>query len=336
MLDIHSLLQPITSDAPGGPNLEYSAEYAELERAAQGKPERQVGETIVPAEEPDWASVVGKSAAVLQSSKDLRVAMHLVRGLLKTQGYAGLADGLTFVRGLIEGYWPVLHPRLDEEDNDPTSRVNAMATLTHRDWLQALRSAPLIKSRGFGVVTLRDFEAGATYRADGSSGSAASVDAALADVPLPELTRATQSIEQCVEAARGIEVAWGGHLEGAGPDFAEFRKVLAQANQLMKARLELRQPVAESAGETMASEAGAGASAAGRGPMRGELRSREDVVRALDGICAYYARNEPSSPVPLLLERCKRLVTMSFLDIVKDMLPDGLQKLETIAGKPND
>ena len=336
MLDIHSLLQPITPDAPGGPNLEYSAEYAELERAAQGKPERQVGETIVPAEEPDWASVVEKSVAVLRSSKDLRVAMHLVRGLLQTQGYSGLADGLTLVRGFIEGFWPVLQPRLDEEDNDPTSRVNAMAALTHRDLLHALRSAPLIKSRAFGVVTLRDFEAGTTYKPDGSSGSAASVDATLADVPLPDLTRATQSVVQCADEARGIETVWGSHLEARGPDFSELRRILGQASQLMKARLDLRQPAAGPEGATASSESGASGSAGGRGPARGELRSREDVVRALDGICAYYARNEPSSPVPLLLERCKRLVTMSFLDIVKDMLPDGLQKLETIAGKPND
>jgi type VI secretion system protein ImpA len=332
MLDTHSLLQPITPETPGGPNLEYSAEYVELERVSQGKPERQVGETIVPAEEPDWASVVDKSAAVLRSSKDLRVALHLVRALLKTQGYPGLAEGLMLVRGLVDGFWPVFHPRLDEEDNDPTSRVNAMAALTHRDLLHNLRSAPLISSRAFGAVTLRDFEAGSTYKADGSSGSAASIDAALADVPFPDLARAVQAVDQCNEGVRGIEAAWGSHLEGRGPDFSELRRILAQANQLMRARLEQRQPAAE--GE--AGTSGAAPSAGARGAARGELRSREDVVRALDGICDYYARNEPSSPVPLLLERCKRLATMSFLDIVKDMLPDGLQKLETIAGKPND
>jgi type VI secretion system protein ImpA len=335
MLDIQSLLQPITPDAPGGPNLEYSAEYAELERLAQGKPERQVGETIVPAEEPDWGSVVQKSLAILRTSKDLRVAMHLVRGLLKTQAYPGLADGLTLIRGFIDGYWPVLQPRLDEEDNDPTSRVNAMAALTHRDMLHALRAAPLIKSRAIGVITLRDFEAGSTYKTDGSSGSAASVDAAIADMPLPDLTSAAQAVAQCNEAARGIEAAWGAHLEARGPDFSDLRRILAQANQLMAARLQARQPAAEEEGVTPGA-ASDGAAPAARGAGRGELRSREDVVRALDGICAYYARNEPSSPVPLLLERCKRLATMSFLDIVKDMLPDGLQKLETIAGKPNE
>jgi type VI secretion system protein ImpA len=57
------------------------------------------------------------------------------------------------------------------------------------------------------------------------------------------------------------------------------------------------------------------------------------VVRALDNICAYYRRHEPSSPLPLLLERCKRLATMSFIEIVREMVPDGIPQVEIIAGK---
>jgi type VI secretion system protein ImpA len=56
-------------------------------------------------------------------------------------------------------------------------------------------------------------------------------------------------------------------------------------------------------------------------------------VRALDKICDYYARHEPSSPLPLLLQRCKRLATMSFIEIVREMVPDGLSQVEIIAGK---
>ena len=67
--------------------------------------------------------------------------------------------------------------------------------------------------------------------------------------------------------------------------------------------------------------------------MTGEIRSREDVVRALDKICSYYERHEPSSPLPLLLQRCKRLATMSFIEIVREMVPDGLSQVEVIAGK---
>ena len=63
------------------------------------------------------------------------------------------------------------------------------------------------------------------------------------------------------------------------------------------------------------------------------LRTRDDVVRALESIRAYYLLNEPSSPVPLLLQRCRRLVTMSFLDIIQDVLPDGLATAQTLFGR---
>jgi type VI secretion system protein ImpA len=320
MVDIHSLLQPVTPEAPGGPNLEYAAEYAELERETLGKPERQVGESIVAAEEPDWLLVIEKSSALLRSSKDLRVATQLARALLKTQGFGGFAEGLTLLRGLVDDYWPVLHPRLDEEDNDPTSRINAMAALTHRDMLAAVRSAALAKSKAFGVVTLRHFEG-----ADAPGAAGAALDA----MPTADLELYAEGVARCDQAARDIEASWTSHLDAGGPDFTELRRLLAQANKIVKGRLGERQAIA-SDGAGAVGDAPPGAAPAA---LRGELRSREDVVRALDGICAYYARHEPSSPVPLLLERCKRLVTMSFLDIVKDMLPDGLSTIQTIAGK---
>jgi hypothetical protein len=36
--------------------------------------------------------------------------------------------------------------------------------------------------------------------------------------------------------------------------------------------------------------------------------------------------------VPLLLGRAKRLATMSFVDIVKDMVPDALSRIQVIGG----
>ena len=46
-----------------------------------------------------------------------------------------------------------------------------------------------------------------------------------------------------------------------------------------------------------------------------------------------YIRHEPTSPVPLLLQRGKRLVTMSFMDILHDLLPDSIQTMQKITGK---
>ncbi len=48
---------------------------------------------------------------------------------------------------------------------------------------------------------------------------------------------------------------------------------------------------------------------------------------------AYYFRmNEPSSPMPMLLQRAKRLVTMDFMEILRDLTPGGVPQAEVIAG----
>jgi type VI secretion system protein ImpA len=57
------------------------------------------------------------------------------------------------------------------------------------------------------------------------------------------------------------------------------------------------------------------------------------VVHLLDQICDYYERVEPSSPLPLLLCRCKRLVSANFMDIIRDLAPGGVPQVETLRGK---
>ena len=62
------------------------------------------------------------------------------------------------------------------------------------------------------------------------------------------------------------------------------------------------------------------------------MAGRDDVLLLIDKICAYYARAEPSSPVPLLLKRARRLVNKEFIEIMRDLAPDGLAQIELIRG----
>ena len=66
--------------------------------------------------------------------------------------------------------------------------------------------------------------------------------------------------------------------------------------------------------------------------MSGSIQSREDVIRVLDQVSDWYAKYEPSSPVPLLLRRAKRLVNKSFIEAVQDLGPSGLTEIQGIAG----
>ena len=64
----------------------------------------------------------------------------------------------------------------------------------------------------------------------------------------------------------------------------------------------------------------------------GTIRSRQDAVRALEAVAEYFRRNEPSSPVPLIVERAKRMVSMDFLAVLADLAPDALEQARRATG----
>jgi type VI secretion system protein ImpA len=70
--------------------------------------------------------------------------------------------------------------------------------------------------------------------------------------------------------------------------------------------------------------------------VSGEIANRQDVVRMIDKICAYYERHEPSSPVPMLLMRARRLVDKSFMEILQDLAPEGMGQARQVGGMENE
>jgi type VI secretion system protein ImpA len=65
----------------------------------------------------------------------------------------------------------------------------------------------------------------------------------------------------------------------------------------------------------------------------GEIRSPADVKRLIDQMCEFYARTEPSSPIPLLLRRAQRLVGKNFLEILTDLSPSAIEGVKVISGE---
>src|SRR5258707_1095940 len=209
-IELDRLIEDISPASPCGENLEYDKDFVLLEQSTRGKAEQQFGDTIVPAEEPDWAEVRRLALDLCQRTRDLRVFDYLARAI----------------------------------ENLVTEKV--------------------------GV------------------GNAASLD------PLSKLLKEAGRAIDTRLAARGVGTAEGG---------------AARAN-----------------GHALNGEAA---------PLSvsGQLQSRDDVVRMLDKLCEYYARAEPSSPVPLLLQRAKKLVPMNFMEIVKDLIPDAVATAEMYRGR---
>jgi type VI secretion system protein ImpA len=66
------------------------------------------------------------------------------------------------------------------------------------------------------------------------------------------------------------------------------------------------------------------------------LGSREDVMKCIDLIIDFYDRTEPSSPIPHLARRVRRMVPMDFLELMEDLAPSGLKEFRLLAGVPEN
>jgi type VI secretion system protein ImpA len=332
IIDTDSLLAAISDSDPTGPNLEYDPAFAALERAVQGKPEQQIGDAIAPGEPPDWNVVQEQALALLGRSKDLRVACHLVRALLNKHAFEGLGEGLAYLAALLERYWPTLHPQLDPEDNnDPAIRINTLAALCDASSLAAVRSVPLLRSRAFGPITLRDIAVAsgeAQPAADAPVVETSTIEGAMLDADQGALESTLQALRKATNNIRAVDTIFETNAAGQGPDLVALVRLLQQAAKPLEQHFER----ARAAGDGAGGDASAPGAAGGQ-RLSGQINSREDVLLAIDKICSYYERHEPSSPLPLLLQRCKRLASKNFIDIVRDMVPDGVAQIEIIAGK---
>ena len=344
VIEIEELLSEITGAAPCGEDLEYDPAFAEMEKLAQETPERQYGDTIIPAEPPDWRGVRKTALALFERTRDLRVALYLTQSLLRIDGLAGFADGLALVDGLIERYWDTVYPQLDpEDDNDPTLRVNTIVALCDPETtLRALRETPLVSSRTLGRFSLRDIQIAAGALTPVATDDQAElptqarINGAFQEVGLESVQATATVVAEAMARVEQIESRLTDLIGvSQAPDLNPLAGVLKEIRQALAEQLQ--QHGVAPGGEALAAgaaDAGPSAAAPVAGPRLavGELASREDVVRMLDRICEYFVRYEPSSPVPFLLKRARNLVNQDFMAILNDLAPGGTEQANLIFG----
>lgn len=336
MFDVQLLLAPVSPDHPCGEDLEYDAAYLALERTALGQPERQMGDSVLTAEAPDWRAVREQANQLLGRSKDLRIVHYVVQSALALDGLPGLAQSLDLIRQLIIQYWDGLFPLLDADDgNDPTFRLNALAGLAAGNNLQLLREAEFIRSQAFGPISLRAALNAAGLHAFASEQlTAEQLAGAFRDCEAERIEATRTALEQAQSCAAQIESEITDRVGSAqGVDLLPLKQLLRQAMLILNEHAPDAGATAQAADDSAPTQSPAGTSSPRNDRLIG---NRDDVLRSLDLILEYYARHEPSSPVPILIGRARSLINADFASIVRNLLPDGYSQFETLRGPDPD
>jgi len=130
-IDVEKLLAPVDAGNPVGADLSYDPSMMEIEQLAAGKPEQQVGDTIVAAEDPDWKDLRSRCTEAMSKTKDLRW-----RCTCCWRRSDGWAEGLRTGWALVRGCWKNTGTRFIRSSirrmKRSMLRMNIISTLTDR------------------------------------------------------------------------------------------------------------------------------------------------------------------------------------------------------------
>lgn len=350
MMDFEHLIQPLESaSGPCGDDLIFSAEFDEIQQARRfDDPSLAQGEWVTEVKEADWDKVVSICETVLaRRTKDLRVAAWLTEAKGKLGGLAGLADGYTLLARLCENFWDDIHPRL--EDGELEQRIGVL------DWLvnqtsRLVRETPLTLSPKGKFSSIDQESARATAKniernpglAEELARSAAlaldTFEAALKDTPATHFIAGMRDAERLKQAIKALQAVLDPRMGGDAPAFGPALDTLDDVFRFF--RRQAGDPLP--AGSTDNSPANASIADSGERrepslnlPERsGPIASREQAIRQLQEIAAFFRRTEPHSPVAYLADKAARWGSMSLHEWLRTVVKDdsALARMEEMLG----
>ncbi len=376
LFDPQPWLNPIEGDNPSGVGLRNELRFHDIERLMQPKidvvrDERNnaVSQSAVPVQ---WGEVLETAAELSKSGRDLRLLVIVVRALANDSGFGGLRAGLELLAKSIEVFWESLHPELRDSPSPRDAalrRINALIQLESEadGVLGDLAKNVFFSVRLDGQVSGSDLEMamldGQTMLRAAAQGLNEKEKAGLLEKHETRIQRVKKACKAYADQEAANWENLRSEANAALAAFAQLEEILGlklgaegKASNLPKLGQFLQRVVAtvnnsstiapESAGNpppvtnVTSQEPSVGLDSSvtttGAGAIPDRLNSRGDVIKLLDLIIDFYDRTEPSSPIPHLAKRMRRMVPMDFLALMEEMAPSGLKEFKSLAGVGED
>jgi type VI secretion system protein ImpA len=323
-LTAEALLEAVSDDQPCGEDLSYDSERSEIELAFEsGASSDPDGGEVA---EIDWRPVLKQIEAQFSRTKDIWLAVYLCRAGARSGALEVVEVGAQTLAGLFERYWDAVHPTIDEL-GIPGRKAPCDALARRAEFLGPLERAILISHPRLGSYSGADVE---RFRSGGDGEDGYGMfRAALDDLGAEALQQALERLKSIEDGFRRADRIFTANANGESPpNFSPTYEVLSRLQRGLTAFVPGADAAAndDGGGEDTGGAPSRGDAAAAGGRLSGRVDSREDVTKALDAIMEYYRRREPSSPVPLVLERAKAWVTLDFMSVLKDIAPDGVDE----------
>jgi type VI secretion system ImpA family protein len=353
-VDLERLLTPISGARPAGESLRYSGLFDQVQEA------RREDDATLPQgvwktslKKADWKEVERLCLEALETrTKDLQLAAWLLEAWLRTDGAAGVVQGLSLLAGLCESFWDSVHPEL--EGDDPELRLAPLYWVDERLSEELRLSIPITRpeTEEAPSYSLADWEAARHLenlgRANPQVLQAAEEEGRLTLPKFLVSVTLTPSafysgllgeLRQALEALGELGALLESRCGDRAPGFRRFNGHLVAIQRLAARVLEERQdelPAPDDGGADLpAAVWGAGGQEGSAVyddeglPSSGPIRSRAEAYRRLSEAADYLLRTEPHSPAPYLVKRAVSWGSLSLSELLQELLQSS-SDLKTI------
>jgi len=345
MISLEEMAIALEGESPAGENLEYDPLYMEMDALAVAVPDSQMGESTIEGRGPDWKKLRENCRSLWGKTRDLRVAAYLTIVETADGDLADCTASFKLLLFLLCDMWDTMYPRLDPDDsNDPTERINILAMLSPAPgafndpimFISKFRTLRLVPPLPYTLrdhlISINEFEA-----ADGQSFTPDLIVGEIMRLPPEEVEKQAalaaelkQTVEAICDAAD--EKMSDGYSLNMDSLLAEINKLCKFFSGFVHAGAGGESAAADTEGASSPSAENVSAGASGFNLAAFKPANRADALLMLRKGAEYFQRQEPNSPIPLLINRALRFSEMSFIDLLGDIVPDALSQGKNILG----
>ena len=349
VINIESLLVPISDENPAGENLQYSGLHDEIREARRADDDLEQGDWKRDLKTADWRQVFNLSTEALTGkTKDLQICAWLAESLVKLHGLSGLRDSLKLMRALHEQFWDTIYPESDEGDLD--ARANALAFMDRQTAI-AIKDVQVTSTGNGANFSYTQYEDSKQFdipedlsalsneqieRIDALKSQIAE-ERRLTTDDWAKAKKATRRaffeelyalLDECWAEYQSLDQVMDEKFGRQTPGLGDLRKTLDAIRSLVGNIVKekrISEPYPDELAQSISSESegdedGAGYNTTG---TNGSIRARQDAFRRLSEVADYFRVTEPHSPVAYLVERAIKWGQMPLESWLEDVIKDG-------------
>ena len=349
VLDLASLLAPISSEYPAGIDLRLDASplssYQTIKTARYAARDAEKNnlykESNGEADE-HWRKILSLAPGLLvRESKDLEVATWLTEALIRRNGFQGIRDAFVLIEGLIGNFWDNLYPLPDEEDGIET-RVSPLAglngTANEGVLIAPIRRVPLTEGYSPGPFAYWQYQQAVELERITNEDARISKTEKLG-FTLADIERAVEEsaqdfiidqfddINETIDCAKRVEksldqLCGSEHSPSMRAIVSALEECRGALNHIAKHKLPV-EAVPLSVAEDRSAAVTTGSTQSPSAALSNALISREAAFKQLLDIAKFFRTTEPHSPVSYALEKAVKWGNMPLDELIVELIPDS-------------